>query len=203
MENTNNQTVSSYDESYIKYIETCPTEVKGDLKAWIDRNFKSLDKKSKILEIGSGSGKDANYINSIGYNIELTDASQGFVDYLISQGRVARKLNALTDDLGADYDMVFSNAVFLHFTPSELDRVLANVYKALKPNGRIVFSLKAGEGEEITDRKLGVNRYFCYWKEEDVRALLARVGLKSIEIDITLDPRGKDRPDWLFVNAVK
>jgi SAM-dependent methyltransferase len=201
MNNLNDQTVKGYDKTVTKYIDTSPQKVDGQLKAWIDKNLKQIDKTAKILEIGSGSGKDADYFESLGYKVELSDASQGFVDHLIKNGKPARLLNAITDDLGGDYDMVFADAVFLHFNPEQLEKVLSKVFEALKPNGLIVFSLKAGSGEEVTDRKLDVNRYFCYWQADDIKKLLVKNGFTDIEIKTIDDYRGKARPDWLLVNA--
>ena len=203
MDDTNNQTLAGYNKSVSKYIETSPQTVDGDLKAWIDRNLSKIQLSAKILEIGSGTGKDADYFASRGYAMELTDASQGFVDHLVANGKKARLLNAITDDLGVGYDMVFADAVFLHFTRQQLKDVLKKVYAALKPNGRIAFSLKAGTGEEITERKLDVPRYFCFWEAKDITGLLMGTGFKDVEITIIDDYRGKGRPDWLLIDAVK
>ena len=203
MADLNDQTISSYDKTVAKYIDTSPQKVDGHLKAWIDKNLKQMDKTAKILEIGSGSGKDADYFSSKGYQMELTDASQGFVDHLVKSGRPARLLNAITDDLGKDYDMVFADAVFLHFNPEQLEKVLSKIFDALKPDGRIVFSIKAGSGEEVTNRKLDVNRYFCYYQANDIKDLLEKAGFINIEIETIDDYRGKSRPDWLLVTAIK
>lgn len=162
MHDANNLTVVGYNQTVSKYIETTPQKVDGEIKNWIDKNLSKLNKSAKILEIGSGTGRDADYFASCGYTLELTDASQGFVDHLNKIGKKARLLNAITDDLGTGYDMVFADAVFLHFNRMQLKVVLEKVYGALKPSAHIAFSVKAGSGEEITERKLDVPRYFCF-----------------------------------------
>lgn len=203
MNDANDQTVASYNQSVTKYIDTSPQVVDGDLKAWIDKNLGKLTGVPKILEIGSGSGKDADYFTSKGFDMELTDASQGFVDHLIEAGKKARLLNALTDDFGTGYDMVFADAVFLHFNRDQLDLVLGKVYASLKTNGRLVFSLKAGSGEETTERKLDVPRYFCFWEADEIRKVLTNAGFSKIEIESIGDYRGDARPDWLLIDAVR
>ncbi len=203
MGDINNQTVDSYNKAVDKYIESSPQIVRAEIKSWIDKNLKHLDKSAKILEIGSGTGKDARYIMSLGYEMVLTDASKGFVDFLNKRGNKAHILNAITDDLGDYYDMVFADAVFLHFNKDQLKRVLEKVFESLNPNGRIVFSLKAGKGEEITNRKLDVSRYFCYWDKKNINKLLEVTGYKNIQVETVEDYRGKTRPDWLLINAVK
>jgi 2-polyprenyl-3-methyl-5-hydroxy-6-metoxy-1,4-benzoquinol methylase len=203
MNHLNDQTLDGYNKTVEKYIETSPQLVDGQLKAWIDEILNGLSHNARILEIGSGSGKDADYFASKGYKMELTDASQGFVDYLHKAGKTARLLNVLTDDLGAGYDMVFADAVFLHFTEKDLGRILAKVNSALKPNGVIVFSLKAGTGEEVTSRKLNVPRYFRYWEADKISKLLIASGFTNVEIGTIDDYRGKERPSWLLINAIK
>ncbi len=203
MSNHNDITLAGYNASVLKYIETSPQVVSPDLKTWINKNLRKLGKNPDILEIGSGSGKDAEYFASQGFNMQLTDASQGFVDYLNSRGMNARLLNALSDDLGKNHDMVFADAVFLHFTTAQLNKVLLKVFGSLKINGRVAFSLKIGSGDEITDRKLDVPRYFCYWDSEDITRLLNETGFTQIEIDSVDDYRGKDRNGWLLVDAVR
>ncbi|MBI4948159.1 methyltransferase domain-containing protein [Candidatus Berkelbacteria bacterium] len=200
----NKQTIDTYNKKAIEYIKSSPKFVDGKLKNWIDKNFaKLIPGKSKILELGSGSGKDADYIKSLGFDIELTDASKSFVEYLVRQGKNARLLNAITDEFGQIYDLIFANAVFLHFNKKELKIVLKKIFDSLNQNGLIAFSVKAGEGEEVTTRKLNAPRYFCYWSEPELKKVLTEIGFKEISIEITEDYRGKHKPDWLFVSAKK
>ncbi|HSX06431.1 MAG TPA: class I SAM-dependent methyltransferase [Candidatus Saccharimonadia bacterium] len=201
--NTNDQTLDSYNKTVTKYIDTSPQVVDGDLKAWIDKNLDMLGNEPKILEIGSGSGKDADYFASRGFDMELTDASQGFVDHLVKAGKKARLLNVLTDDLGTEYDMVFADAVFLHFNRDQLGLVLNKVHSSLKSGGRLVFSLKAGSGEEVTERKLDVPRYFCFWEADEIEVVLKNAGFSKIDIMPVSDYRGDARPAWLLIGAVK
>ena len=203
MTDVNDQTLDGYNKAVAKYIDTSPQLVGGQVKEWIDKNIDRLGNNPKILEIGSGSGRDADYFASRGYVMELTDASKGFVDYLNRAGKTARLLNVLTDDLGSGWDMIFADAVLLHFKPVQLRMVLSKVYDALKPNGIIAFSLKIGTGEEITNRKLNVPRYFRYWEADEIRKVLTDAKYTDIEVDTSDDYRGKDRPDWLLINARK
>lgn len=180
MANENDMTLAGYNISVAEYIAKSPQAVTPELKEWIDVNLSELPENPMILEIGSGSGKDAKYIMSQDFKLELTDACQGFVDYLNSQGMKARLLNILTGDLDEKYDMIFADAVFLHFTPEQLRMVLQKVSGSLKKGGRVAFSLKVGRGDEISERKLNVPRYFCYWTSQDIIRLLEDIGFLRI-----------------------
>lgn len=200
---TNKETIEAYNRAFDKYIEESPQFVSDELKLWIDDNLSHLDKSAKILEIGSGSGKDANYFASQGYSMELTDASDGFVEYLNRTGYVARRLNILVDDIQSNYDMIFADAVFLHFTEEELMFVLYKSYKAIKDGGRLAFTLKVGDGEESTNRKLDAPRYFHYWQKAEIEKILKNVGFSNVYINAGDDFRGEDRPDWLYISAIR
>ncbi len=199
--NDNNVTVQSYDDNIRAYIDGSPQVVEGNIKEWIDEQFSQVPQDAKILEIGSGTGKDATYIESKGFTVQRTDASQGFINLLKSQGEDASLLNVLTDAINGKYDVVFADAVFLHFTEDQLRSVIKKVNDVLSAGGQLLFTLKEGDGEEVTDRKLGGNRYFKYWREADIKELLNDAGFKST-IEKVEDYR-KGRPGWLFVSTIK
>lgn len=202
MSQTNQQTLGTYNSAVTQYFEAASPEVSTGIKEWIDMNLSQLPAGARILEIGSGTGKDAAYMEAKGFTVELTDASQGFVDHIKSQGRQARMLNALTDEMDGDYDMVYANAVLLHFTRDETAAVLKKMHQALKPSGRLAFSLKSGDGEELTDRRLNAPRYFCYWQKATLEPVVRAAGFNNI--DIIFDrSRGDDKDPFLLVSAKK
>lgn len=193
----NQKTLKSYQDHIQDYVAGTPQAAEGPIKEWIDRAVSYLPKDGNILELGSAFGRDADYLESIGCKVLRTDAVQGFVDLLRKQGHSARLLNALTDDFGGPYDMVFANAVLLHFNPEESQRVLNKAHKSLRPEGILAFSVKEGEGEEWSDQKLDAPRYFCYWKEEDLRSLIQEAGFEIIELGHTTTRHA----EWLHVIA--
>jgi SAM-dependent methyltransferase len=199
---TNAQTIKAYNGGVDAYAAGMRHEVAAPLQRWMARALDTLDKNAQILEIGSGTGRDANYLESLGYHVQRTDASQGFVDYLRAQGKAAALLNVLTDALPEGCDLIQANAVFLHFTESEFIAALAKVFKTLKPNGHFALSLKRGDGEETTSHKLDAPRYFHYWQPAEAKALLERAGFMRVVIDASDDWR-PDKPEWLFITAEK
>lgn len=201
MNNTNAVTVETYNKMAVRFQETSPQVVSGNLKEWIDAGLSKLNKTAKILEIGSGTGKDADYIEAQGFTMECTDASEGFVELLKEKGRQARVLDAIKDEPGAGYDLVFANAVLLHFTEDETETVLKKVYAALNDDGYFMLTLKCGEGDEITSRKLELDRYFKYWQAPAITKLLQSTGFTDINAKTLGDFRNDGRPDWLYITA--
>jgi SAM-dependent methyltransferase len=197
----NEMTLKAYNNHIQEYVERSPQVVDGDLKDWIDSQFSAIPKKAKILEIGSGTGRDARYLESKGYSVERSDASVGFVALLGSQGEEAKLLNILTDEIDSKYDVIFADAVFLHFTTKQLSDVFKKIHHALLPGGSLLFTLKEGDGEEITDRKLGSDRYFRFWRDDDIKNMLFNEGFGGVVEKF--ENYRKDSPSWLHVSAKK
>lgn len=206
MKSSNDITLQAYEEHVQEYIEGTPKDVDqadGKLKQWIDENLDMLKHDATIIEIGSAFGKTANYIESKGFKVERTDAAKGFVDYMKEQGKLAKTFNLIKDRFTHPYDMVYAEAVLLHFTRKETREAVSKIFDALKDDGRFVFSLKIGEGEGWKEHKLGVKRYFCFWQPAEIENVLKDAGFKSIKIDIMPDYRGDGGPKWLLISATK
>jgi SAM-dependent methyltransferase len=195
----NDITLKSYDDHIQEYVDGTPHTLDAGCNEWLDEILESLPRAAEILELGSGFGADADYIEAKGHKVIRTDASRGFVKLLKEQGHDALILNALTDDLGNNRVMIFANAVFLHFNRQQLADVLLKTYSSLRPGGILAFSLKEGDGESWTNEKLSAPRYFCYWRSGDIQKAVEAAGFKDIKIisDTT------STVDWLNITALK
>ncbi len=202
MSESNNRTIESYESHVQEYLDGTPQEVNGDVKSWISRTLDGLDQRARILEIGSAFGRDADYIESLGYAVMRTDATKAFVDLLRSKGHEAIELNALTDDFPQELDLVFADAVLLHFTEEESMSVCKKASSSLVPGGRFSLSLKVGAGDEWSDAKLGAPRYFKYWDSSGASRMLTDNGFSSVEVANGESGR-QGYPNWLHIIATK
>jgi trans-aconitate methyltransferase len=126
-----------------------------------------------VLEIGSGPGTCADELERRGLRVRRTDATVAFVERLRTLGHEADVLDALTDDLGGPYDILYANAVLLHFGRSDLAELLQRATKAVQ---WLACTVKEGDGEAWTTRKLSTPRWFVYWREPELRELLSGSG---------------------------
>lgn len=200
---SNDTTIAAYEAHVDEYLKGSPQLVDGHVKKWLDVFLGGLNKDARILELGCGTGKDADYIDGLGYFVDRTDATQAFVFLQHERGNKARKLNALTDDFGEDLDAILADAVLLHFMDQEFRSVLQKAHKALCHSGKFAFSLKEGNGEKISDEKLGMPRYFKFWQKDDVITELKNVGFQKITVTASEDYRGPEKPNWLMFIAHK
>jgi SAM-dependent methyltransferase len=150
-----------------------------------------------VLELGSGPGLDAAHLESRGPRVLRTDGAPAFVAMLEAAGHSARLLDVRTDDLGGPYDAVLADAVLLHLTREELADVLVRARRAVRPGGWLAVTLKEGDGEAWTTAKLGLPRFYTYWREPELRTALEATGWDVV----TLDPVDGRLEPWLFVLA--
>lgn len=184
----NATTLESYQNAIHTYMAITPNNVKeayevnGDWESFLDVVLKDLPLDATVFEIGSGAGRDARYMLEKGYNPIFSDATQAFVEHLNATAIKAIHYNLLTDDFVSSYDLIFANAVLLHFKRADVPLVINKIYNALTKNGRFAFSLKAGDGEEWATKKLGLPLFACYWQESDITKVLLDAGFAKINI---------------------
>lgn len=200
MSESNKITVDAYEKSIEDYVKGTPQSSSERVKEWLNQGLDGLDLNSQILELGSAFGREARYVESLGYKVERTDVVQGFVELLQKEDPSAHLLNAIEDPIVGTYELIFANAVLLHFNRDETRLVLKKLLGALSDNGRIAISVKEGSGEEWLTAKISVPRFFCYWKKDEFEALLYDVGFSKVSIDINEDD---SETPWLMVVAYK
>jgi SAM-dependent methyltransferase len=160
-----------------------------------------------VLEVGSGSGRDALALEQAGLSVRRTDITPAFVDLLRARGQVADRLDPLVDDLAdpatpeAAYDGVWADASLLHVDREDLPTVLARLARATRPGGGLFVSVKEGDGEDWSIHgNVTAPRFFTFWREEPLRSALEAAGWSVREVVRT---EGSEREPWLAALAVR
>lgn len=105
----------------------------GLLQQYISKN-----PNQRILDIGCGPGNLTKELQPLGSFVLGIDSSE----QLINQAQTSypdvkfQVMDALEINYDKEWDIIFSNAVF-HWIENQ-DLLLDNIYKALKPNGRLI-----------------------------------------------------------------
>jgi SAM-dependent methyltransferase len=150
-----------------------------------------------VLELGSGPGRDADYLEGRGLRVIRTDGAASFVEMMRRKGHDAHRLDLRTDAFGGPHDAVLADAVLLHLTPDQLEVVLRRLRAAVRDGGLLAFTVKQGTGAGWSMEKLGRPRYFAYWQEHALRRVLARAGWAVCSLEHSTEPAG----NWLQVIA--
>lgn len=181
--NSNDITLQSYNNEAMGYIEHTPASYQkhhAPLLHWIGVNLSLISKSERILEIGSGFGREATYIYSKGYDITCSDGTPAFVQYLKTKKWDALTLNILKDEIPEGFSMIFANAVMPHFTPAQFEIILAKVLKALPDGGLFAFSVKQGQGEEWITEKFAAKRFIHYWDPSLLKQYIRSANCKIV-----------------------
>jgi SAM-dependent methyltransferase len=190
----NEVTLATYEQAAEQFRDSIPTGPNTLLIELFDLIDAHLPDGGDVLELGSGTGRDAIELERRGHRVRRTDAATSFVEMIRADGHEAEQLNALTDDFGGPYDLVFADAVFLHFTPGQLATVLSKAHVAA---GLLAFTTSEGDGDEWSTRYLDLPRHFTSWQEQPLRDLLAAAGWTVLAWQ-----RGQaTRSGWYYVLA--
>ncbi|CAN5624905.1 hypothetical protein BH11ACT8_BH11ACT8_19470 [soil metagenome] len=160
---------------------------------------------ARVLEIGSGGGRDAVALEALGCDVRRSDITPGFVEVLRRDGHDAEVLDPLTDDLtdtardGRLHDAVWANACLLHVTREDLPEVLARLAAVTRADGVIRATFKEGDGDGwATHGSIEAPRRFTYWRRPALEAVVAGSGWRVLE---TVESDGLRAERWLAVTA--
>jgi 2-polyprenyl-3-methyl-5-hydroxy-6-metoxy-1,4-benzoquinol methylase len=188
------RTVRSYERSAREYDTLVNPKRPPHIEDALRRLVQCLPTGGLVLEIGSGTGRDADFIESLGAVVRRTDATQAFLDLMAERGKQADLLNVMTDELGGPYDGVLAMGVLIHVDREQTDAVLRKVHAALKPGGAFLVAMRKGEGETSGDY------HTVLWTRDRFAALLAAAGL-SVTWDA--ESLGRDGNEWVTFLATR
>lgn len=185
--NQSEVTAATYRQYAQKYVESTPKVVEGAMRTWLDASVHGLNLDAHIFEVGSGSGRDADYLEAAGFTVQRSDLTEEFVVHLRQQGHKAQLFNALTDSYPQQQDLIFADAVLVHFNQEESEQFLRKAYDALKPEGRLAFTAKTSpEYTEEVQSRLGGPRWFYNWPVEQFQKIVEQHGFVLIYQDISV-----------------
>jgi SAM-dependent methyltransferase len=200
---TDRGTVQSYDSVAAEYAAEAaamPEWVATEIDAFVTE----LGGSGRVLEIGSGGGRDALELEKRGISVRRTDISKGFVELLRECGFEADLLDPLTEDLadpqrpGTPYDGVWACACLIHVTREDFGTVVGRLAEATRTGGRLHASVREGDGEEVSTHGNARRYVETHWREPALRSALTGAGWIVNEVR-----RCIGRPDdrWLSVRA--
>lgn len=146
----------------------------GGIGQHLDPFLARLPAGGTILELGCGSGRDAQHMCELGFAVEPTDGVPEMA--AMAEARLGRQVRVMRfDELEAEeiYDGVVAAYSLLHVPREGLVGVLRRVWRALKPGGwhAATYKTEAAEGRD------GLGRYYNYPSEAELRAFYDQAGV--------------------------
>lgn len=169
---------------------------RGRLRKWIDYFCNQLPKGASVLDVGCGAGRDATDITNKGFQVTGIDFSEKLIE--IASKNVPRGNFSVMDFEKLDFpennfDGVWASASLLHVPKKRLLATLEKINLVLKKGGLFFSLYRVGEGEKFTKEKRGnaiLERFYTYYKPEEIRVLLERAGFREIESELDLIETG-------------
>lgn len=154
-----------------------------------------LNKESKILDMGCGTGRDSKYFKELGHIVKSIDGSKEMckvASRLLNEE--VEQLNFLDIDYKDEFDGVFACASLLHLSNEDLLVVLSKISNALKENGILYTCFKYGDSTRVDK-----GRFYNDMNEEKFIKLLNDVeNLKILKTWVT----EQYKTDTKFINYI-
>jgi len=151
--------------------------------------FRELKPTGKLLEIGSGGGRDAKLLSGLGYDYVGTDITHNLI-------LEARKYNPeLLFTQSSIYDLPFSDgtfdsfwasAVLLHIPKSKIDAGLQELSRVCRQDALGFIAIKEGNDEKVE----WDNRFFAYYTQNEFTQKLLSNNFNIKESNIRMDSPG-------------
>ena len=150
-----NKYAQIYDEEVIEFWDNFPKE-------FLEQFVNSLPGK-RILNLGSGSGRDAILLRDLGLEVVCVDGSQSMVDMTKKLGFESHLADfSQVDFPDESFDGVWAYTSLIHVPVREARQAIEKVHTILKPNGAFAFGAIEGNTAGMRERKTmpDAERYF-------------------------------------------
>lgn len=162
----------------------------------------SFPPKSKILDIGAGSGRDMIKLLEQGHEVlgiepceELIDLA--FKNHPILSGKIYKdSLPDLDERLNGKFDGILCSAVLMHIPKNHLFDTAFSLKRVLKPGGFLLVSIPK-EGPEINSQSRDMEgRLYIQYSPDYLRLLFERIGFQLNGEWETKDSLERENRTW-------
>ena len=192
--------------------EICWAALNKCIEKYISRNRNNV----RILDVGTGNGRDIIYGQSLGYDVIGIDNCKGFVEILAehhAKGLIRENsykecdMRAL-DFNNSSFDVVRHNASLLHLPligkSYTVDLALSEAHRVLKDGGLVYIFVKTGSTLEFHDTKENLGgRIFQFFTHKSLNETVIRNGFTIIYTSDEIEIRENNKIDWILLIAQK
>jgi SAM-dependent methyltransferase len=158
---------------------------------------------SRLLELGCGSGRDAAFLLSRGYEVVAVDASSGMIAEAVRlhpelKGRLT--CHGLPDPLpfnDGSFDGTFAVALLMHLSREDIAPSLREVARVIRPGGRFLFSIPNLRKDPIESERDPLGRLFTTLAPGDWIVLAGENGFQPVSTIVDQDGLNRSGYSWL------
>lgn len=137
----------------------------------------------RVLNIGSGTGRDSEILRERGLNVVCVDAATEMIKMTKRLGFESVKADFRRLPFPeSSFDGVWAYTSLLHVSKQDARDVIKDIRKLLKPKGIFLIGMREGEFEGEVERKgwEGSNRFFIYYTEGELTEMITSCGFKKL-----------------------
>ena len=161
--------------------------------------------KSKLLDIGFGSGRDLAVLVKTGHDCYGVDPTRELIAIAgdmhpelkgkLSQGA----LPDLEPPFGGRFDGVLCSAVLMHLPVDQLSMAAAAIAKCLRVGGRLLYSIPSKRLDVVAGDRDAKGRLFIPDLDDRLQGLFLMKGFDHISSWTNADSMGRDAVEWKSV----
>jgi len=138
-------TLGYYDRNAEVFVESTFQVSMGEL---YQEFLPKVSEGGHILDAGCGSGRDALFFKQNGYRVSAFDGSEAIASLASKKTGLTVQHRSFSDIYESNtYDGIWACASLLHLPLADVPEAIARLWSALKPDGVLYMSFKAGQGE--------------------------------------------------------
>jgi len=164
-------------------------------------NLLNTEGKTKLIDIGSGTGIHGNFFQEQGIDVTCVDISPANVAKCKEKGLESYLLNVMDlASIGQCFDCAFALNSLLHIPTSQLSLTLSNINDILKPNGLFFWGQYGGEYLEgvYDEDKYEPKRFFSLLNDTQIEEKAS----KMFDIEDFVTVRIKDITPLYFQSLI-
>ena len=200
---------SQMDTATVKYYSNNAEAIAAryeSVTSSLSNSFKDAFRpRSKLLDIGCGSGRDLALLAPLGHDCFGVDATPEFVALSQSlhpelQGKVLEAtLPNLSPPFGGEFDGILCSAVLMHIPVVELTATATSIKSCLKANGRLLYSVPSKRLDVVTENRDANGRLFIPDQSDRLQTIFEQIGFSLISKWASSDSLGRDSVEWVSV----
>lgn len=162
-------------------------------------------KGSKFLDLGCGTGRDAELAINSGMQYVGIDLSKGMLNLARKMVKEASfyEMDVTRLEFGDnEFDVVWASAVLLHLNELDLEKALEEIKRVLKSGHFAFISMERRQKikeakmmkKSVKDGRL-IERFFALYTRSEFKRILKRAGFTVVKVTSKVEPEGEK--EWL------
>jgi len=170
---------------------------------------KTFQEKSKLLELGCGTGREISFLLKKGYDVLGTDASESMLTQALIyhpelEGRLTYlMMPSLIGVTQECFDGAYSVAMLMHLPKNDITASLNEVYKVLKTGGHFLFSISLIRDDVNEYGYDSKGRFFSSMSADEWCELCRQTGFVITSKFYNKDGLGRDAIEWITLIITK